>query len=432
MTRELPTNPEAEAGVVAGVLRSGAIHQLEFLRESDFADKMLGAVYGAVRDLTLAGRPADWRVVAGLFEGRAERAGKWMRDLMATAAPPESAISDVARSVRDLADRRRLIVLAEEMAEAAHVGGKPAAEMAAHWAASIATEIGESDDAMQPIGRIGERVTEGLNVKLPCSATGIVDLDRSLAGGLYAGKLYGIVARMKQGKTMLMSTLAMNAAEKGARVLYLPLEMGAEELVQRLMARRMGVNSLAFLDERRRSARDFQMEAGKAAVGLNTLPLFFQTKPRMALDSIRQLIARAAMRDSVQGVIIDYLQLITGQQRNQSQAGFLDEITQALAEACKSWGIWIMIAAQENQQQNVRGGEGLLNACDLTLRLHRLEPVIGSKNSRAWLEMMVSRYTIRRHVGSEEHPALLLDTRAGPAFVEIEQPGEPGDVLEER
>lgn len=423
--RLMPTSSEAEEAVVACLLRQPELStQMPYLRRKDFSNELFGAVYEAIGDLTAAGRNADWRVIGSLFEGRAEKVSTWLQNV-SFGAPAASELPEIARSVRDLSDRRRLIMLGEEMADAAAVGGRPATDIAAQWAGDIAADIGDNDDTVSTYGALAEKVVNSLNVKLPCCSTGIAALDRSMAGGLFAGKLYGVLARMKAGKTLLASTIAFNAAERGAKVLYLPLEMGGEELVMRMMARRMKVNSLAFLDERQRGTTTFQASAAGAAVADGRLPLLFQTKPRMALDGLRQTIARCAIKDGIVGVVLDYLQLVTGQGKGQSQAAFLDEVTQSLAEAAKSFGLWILVAAQENQTGNVRGGEGLLMACDMTMRLHRIEGSgVPKQPDKAWLETLVTRYTIRRDVGTDADPALMLDTRAGPAFVEIEQMAE--------
>ncbi len=417
-THPMPTSDDAEQAVIAGLLRSpDAIHQLGFLRAADFAGPLCASVFAAIRDLVAAGKPVDWRAVAGSFEGRIEEAGRWLRALTALAPHPLELV-EIARTVRDLADRRRIIQLAEDAMARARAGGQPAHQIAAALTGSIGREVGDQGDEIASVGDLAEEIVTRLSDDLPCISTGLDALDDTLGGGLYAGKLYGVVARMKAGKTMLLTTVAYNVAERGGRVLYLPLEMGGEELTQRILARRMAVNSLAFLDRRKRQDRGFGHAAAQAALSLVDLPLTFQTRPRMALDDLRQTIARAAMRDRVRGVVVDYLQLVSGQERGQSQAAHLDHVTQALAEAAKTHGIWILAAAQENQEGNVRGGEGLLMACDVTLRLHRIDGAGGP--DRAWLETMVARYVLKRDVGSELRPALELDAKAGPHFRAID------------
>ena len=67
--------------------------------------------------------------------------------------------------------------------------------------------------------------------------TGIEKLNQAMEGGMYAGKLYGIVGRKKMGKTMLAGTISTNLQQSGVKHLYLALEMGSEEIHQRNMAR---------------------------------------------------------------------------------------------------------------------------------------------------------------------------------------------------
>jgi hypothetical protein len=98
----------------------------------------------------------------------------------------------------------------------------------------------------------------------------------------------------------------------------------------------------------------------------------------------------------------------------------------------------VMVAAQLNRDGEVRGGDGLLNACDMTLYLTKTDadyrmdamgrPVdkkgqvlvstLGMDDrDRASLEMRASRYTRVRHLGSPENPALVFVDSHGP-FIE--------------
>ena len=129
------------------------------------------------------------------------------------------------------------------------------------------------------------------------------------------------------------------------------------------------------------------------------------------MDELRTIVARAGMSDKIDGVIVDYLQLLSGRPRGQSTAEFLDEAAQALANATRRYGLWIAAAAQLNQEGNVRGPEGLLNACDLALFLHKVEQ---NENVNAWLEIRASRYTPAKDIGSKESPPLVMDFTAGP------------------
>ena len=78
--------------------------------------------------------------------------------------------------------------------------------------------------------------------------SGFDDMD-ALLGGLRNGTLYTIAARPGMGK----STLAMNIAEHltmkgGAPVAFFSLEMSEDELNQRMLASRCGVNLQSFIN----------------------------------------------------------------------------------------------------------------------------------------------------------------------------------------
>ena len=84
-----------------------------------------------------------------------------------------------------------------------------------------------------------------------------------------------------------------------------------------------------------------------------------------------------------------------------------------MADLTKATGLWIICAAQLNQDDNIRGGEGLLLAVDQYYSIHREK-----EDKGGWLEMLESRYTEYRHVGSETVPGIFL-RRAGPHFSQI-------------
>ena len=85
------------------------------------------------------------------------------------------------------------------------------------------------------------------------------------------------------------------------------------------------------------------------------------------------------------------------------RAGVLTDLT-------RREGVFVIVAAQVNQDGNTRGGEGLRLACDLYSTLHR-----DKDDDGAWLEMGEIRISFYRNVGSKIDPGLILDPH-GPHF----------------
>ncbi len=67
--------------------------------------------------------------------------------------------------------------------------------------------------------------------------TGYSKLDEQLGGGFIKGTLNLFIAGTHVGKTLSKQNIAMNMAEAGRDVLYIPLEMSSEEMHRRLFAR---------------------------------------------------------------------------------------------------------------------------------------------------------------------------------------------------
>lgn len=244
--------------------------------------------------------------------------------------------------------------------------------------------------------------------------TGFPRLDKALAGGFFAGKLYGFEAGMKAGKTTLLSTIAYNMATNGYKILYLALEMGSDEIMQRMVARHVGCNALDLLGEKAKRNTEIQEKIAKSAKDFETMT--FQTRPRMKLDELKTVLAMAGRSGKYDGIIIDYYQLVTGANPKESSAAHLDNVAQVMAEAVKSWPYWIATAAQINRDGDTRGGDGLKAACDVLFQIKSQE-VNGGWNEMH-LEMRASRYTPYRHIGTENQPAYQLRPDIGPYFEE--------------
>lgn len=421
--RPVLANYDAESALLAAILNTNAVYfrVATFCRPADFADALLGRIFEAMGRLIERGQLADVLTLKDQFDRDPGLAGAGGDKYLARLANSVITIinaEDYGRTIRDLADRRRLRDICGDAIRDAEdvIIERPASQIAADLAADVTQSIARERE-LESVGLVAARVVDSLKVDLVCYPTGLSCIDRVIGGGLFPGKFYGLPARHKAGKTMLASTISWHMNRAQVPHLYFALEMGADEITQRMLAKDMGCNSLVFLDKTKRQSPDFIARAGSAAVGLQSKTgLNFQARPRMTKEDIRQTIARAALVDGIKGFIVDYLQLVTGQERGESTATHLDNVTQMVAEMCKRYGLWGIATAQTNQEGNIRGGEGLLNACDMTLCVHRIEGAAGP--DRAWLEMMATRFTPKRDIGSASDPALEIDTRAGPMFVE--------------
>ena len=102
---------------------------------------------------------------------------------------------------------------------------------------------GDSQTLTAVLMQLGYRVSEQVGGRVPCVASGLLRFDKLLGGGFINGGLHVIGARPAVGKSALALQIALNAARNGVKVLYLSLEMSAEDCSARLVGNIGGLSS---------------------------------------------------------------------------------------------------------------------------------------------------------------------------------------------
>jgi replicative DNA helicase len=396
-------------------------------RAEDFTDPWNARIWQAISDCYLRGETPNPRRIVEFVSGQCDESKRVLDMLIGWIAAIVSPLAgrDYAREVQELSDRRRIVAQSEKLlASARDIASGGAADILGRGIADLAAIVSRRSSTISAF-EVGMEIVNSLDKFMQYNQTKFPRLDAALGGGFYQNKFYGLGARMKAGKSLMLATIAYNMTMLGSsKVLYLCLEMGYAETFQRLLARKMGLNARDFLNPHIRMQEGFQRRAREATAGFRDCGLFFQARPRIDLDDLRSIIAQQGINGKIDGIIIDYVQLVTGKKNNQSLAEHYDHVAQTMAEAVKRFPIWILTAAQLNQEGNIRGGEGLLNACDLTFAMHKTEfaPEISGRRpaDEAWLEMLASRYTPYYNIGSENSSGYRMETQIGPMFCEKE------------
>lgn len=350
----------------------------------------------------------SWPALTLWAQGRSFReAGDGLtypRDLMECAiVSNDLAITQIAEDLIELWRRRELynasLVLQSE------ITAKGAAQALADFVKSIDGQ--QSAPKVFSALQVREDIVQSLEMPRESDSTGMDRLDSVMGGGLYRGYTYGFCGAEKSGKTTLAHTVSYNLAKKGTAHLYVAMEMGSFQIEQRNLAREKEFNSLTFLDN---------IEKAKSKMhDLGAMDgLYYLDAPGMATQEILHHVALSIARHGIKGFIVDYWQLVQGQQRGESEEKHLRTVAQAFADFARKNKVWCLLLAQMNQDGKLFGGNGLRKACD---QLYMIEQIEGDKANR-WLRMDASRYTMRGDIGSETNPSYCIDGRIGPHFRE--------------
>jgi replicative DNA helicase len=400
---------EAEMNIVGAAMIDHSLALTLPVNADDFENEfhgrlwvLMGEAANSGRIITLDQIQTSWPNMHG-----------YVRAIVDNCMTHPDTVKSYARAVKDAAARRRLKYLAMDLAESVGDIETPVEELAAKFVSDITKATGAAGARMKR--EVAASVVTALDKPSPCYSTGLPRLDEVWGGGLFAGKLYGIAARKKVGKSALLATVSQALNRSATKHLFVALEMSPEEIEQRHIATEYNFNSVKFL---KRQDRGIVIPSSEYAANVpdNTI---YEHRPGASLEEIRRMVTRAILHHKISGVILDYWQLVGGKAKSETEEFHLRNVAQWFADICRREGIWCLMAAQLNQEGNTRSGEGLKLACDIYMTLNREKDSEG-----AWMEMQESRYVLYNDVGSETMPGLFLN-KNGPHFEDAMARREP-------
>lgn len=195
-----------------------------------------------------------------------------------------------------------------------------------------------------------------------------LDLDK-LTAGWQKGDLIIVAARPSMGKTAFVLTIARNAAlhpdpEKRTPIALFSLEMSDQSLVQRLLTMEARVDA--------QKARTGQLSDNEfqnlieAAGRLYPAPIYVDDTPSISLMEVRSKCRRLKNEKGIGMVVIDYLQLMTGNTRdNGNREQEIAYISRGLKSLAKELNVPVIALAQLSRQVEQRGGDKRPQLSDL-------------------------------------------------------------------
>lgn len=282
--------------------------------------------------------------------------------------------ADYGQAVYDLAIRRNLILIGEEVVDTAYnsdveLTANKQIEEAEKRLYDLA-EKGRYDGGFQGFN---QALAEAVNMageayardgSLSGTATGMRDLDAKM-GGLQKADLIILAARPAMGKTSLATNIAFQVAKayqtevqpdghiktmNGGVVGFFSLEMSSEQLATRVLAEQAEISSA---DIRRGNIHESQYaKLVETSNLMSSVPLYIDDTGGI---SIAQLSARARRLKRQKGldlIIVDYLQLLSGSSKAsaQNRVQELTEITTGLKALAKELECPIIALSQLSRQ----------------------------------------------------------------------------------
>jgi replicative DNA helicase len=437
--RSAPHNLEAEQALLGAILiNNDAMERVsDFLDAEHFYDPLHQQIYDTAAKLIASGKQATPITLKTFFEtAEPIDAGltvpQYLGRLAAHAATIINA-RDYGRTVYDLATRRQLILIGEDVVNAAYdspVDFPPKEQI--EEAETRLFALAETGKYGQGFLAFNNALTNAIEMagnaykrdgNLSGISTRFTALDNKM-GGLQASDLIILAGRPSMGKTALATNIAFNVARSrlrslqdkpdlgpndpahdGAIVGFFSLEMSAEQLATRILSEQAGIGS----EKIRRgmiSEPEFK-QLVSVSQEMAAIPLFIDQTGGI---SIAQLAARARKLKRQEGLgllIVDYLQLMTGHaSKSDNRVQEVSQITTGLKALAKELNLPIIALSQlsravENREDkrpqlaDLRESGSIEQDADIVMFVYREEyyvertkPAEGTPEFQDWLAKM--------------------------------------------
>ncbi|MDP4104765.1 MAG: replicative DNA helicase [Bacillota bacterium] len=176
-------------------------------------------------------------------------------------------------------------------------------------------------------------------------ATGFTELDKMTAG-FQRNDLIIVGARPSVGKTAFALNISQNVATKtGENVAIFSLEMGAEQLVMRMLCAEGNIDAQRL---RTGSLTDEDWSKLTMAMGsLSNAGIFIDDTPGVRVNDIRAKCRRLKQEHGLGMILIDYLQLILGSGRSgENRQQEVSEISRSLKQLARELQVPVIALSQ--------------------------------------------------------------------------------------
>ena len=375
-----PHSIEAEQSVLGGLMLDNERWDdvAERVVAEDFYTRPHRHIFTEMARLQESGSPIDLITLAESLErlGQLDSVGgfAYLAELSKN-TPSAANISAYADIVRERAVVREMISVANEIAEAGFDPQGRTSEDLLDLAESRVFKIAESrankdegpkniaDVLDATVARI-EQLFQQPHDGVTGVNTGYDDLNKKTAG-LQPSDLIIVAARPSMGKTAFVLSMARNMAvdhEQG--VAFFSLEMSSVQLMMRLIIAETGLSGNDVKSGRLTPEQWRHLESATKPLG--TAPLFIDDTPALSVFEFRSKARRLKIHNDIKIIIIDYLQLMTGNQdtkgNREQEVAFISRTLKAIA---KELNVPMIALSQLSRATEMRGGSKRPQLSDL-------------------------------------------------------------------
>ncbi|MAY61942.1 MAG: replicative DNA helicase [Rhizobiales bacterium] len=439
--REAPANIEAEQALLGAILvNNDAFYRVsDFLKPAHFQEPVHRKIFEVAGDIIRMGKTANPVTIKTFLPADGKIGDLTMSQYLARLAAEAVNIintEDYGRAIYDLALRRSLIGIGEDMVNIAFdapldMPPQTQIEDAERRLFELA-ETGRYDGGFQSFNDAVALAVDMAGAAyqrdghLSGVSTGISSLDARM-GGLQPSDLIILAGRPGMGKTSLATNIAFNIAaayepevqadgsmkaKNGGIVGFYSLEMSSEQLATRIISEQTEISS-SKIRRGEISEADFEKLVGCSQM-MQKIPLYIDQTGGI---SIAQLSARARRLKRQRGLdllVIDYVQLMTGSGKaSDNRVQEITQITTGLKALGKELGVPIIALSQLSRQvesrddkrpqlSDLRESGSIEQDADVVLFVYRDEYYVKNSEPRRTAEEIAADVKTPEYIAWEE------------------------------
>lgn len=403
---------ECEQALIGSVLMNNDAFALasKYVNSSHFFERIHQSIWGMIEQLVGLGKRVD-PVILKSFLPETDitpniSTAKYLARLAASAITIVNA-PDYARTIRELADRRRLAEIAYALvpSDATHP-----ASLASEAISALDEVVAANTDTGAPALDMPEAMVRAVDAAAKAYAndgkvvgipTTLRDLDDKL-GGMSRGDFVVLAGRPGMGKSAVILTVLRRAAERGFKSMLVSLEMSDVPMSHRMISDVIydmpGDNiPYTFLRSGRFHEKLFEKITDASRI-LSILPIRIEQQPGLAMSQIAARARQLKRKGKLDILAIDHLDLVKPSGRYQGNKVYeLGEITAAAKALAKELDIVVIMLAQLSrdvekrddkrpQLSDLRSSGSIEQDADTVIFLYRAAYYLGNNQPREGTE----------------------------------------------
>lgn len=415
MAKILPHSMEAEKSVLGAIFLDPTCTPtvIDMLHEHDFYDTHHMVIYQAIKDLYQERKEIDYTTVAAKLTSKGqleEIGGLTVLIELSNYTVSLEHLETYIQIVKDNSLKRDVIRVTQELSTTGLTSDVDASLYLDRveeqiLALSQRRKVGVFKPVPQIVSEVKEKMKYLQHHKGGISGltTGFATLDAKI-NGLQKEELIIIAARPSMGKSAFAMNIAFNAAKlnKGGKagVAIFSLEMSNEQLVTRMISSMTNIDN-SKLRTGYLTPQEWKHFENQTDV-LNSLNIYFDDSSSINIGDIRAKCRRLAQEGKLDLVVIDYLQLIKGDERSSNRQEEVSRISRSLKQMAKELKVPVIALSQLSRDvektddkrpvlAHLRESGSIEQDADIVMFIHRDDYYARSKEPTGDAEIIIAK-----------------------------------------